>query len=63
MMRSRLAALALGAAVALFAAAAGGARAATADVIEVAPGADTLQAELDAAEPGAMSSIRMIPLA
>ena len=55
---SRLAALALGAALAL-AAAAGGARAAPAAAIEVTPGAGALQAALDAAAPGAL--LRLAP--
>ena len=50
-MRLRRAALALGAAVALLAIAAGGVRAAPAAVIEVSPGEGMLQAALDAAKP------------
>ena len=53
LMRLRRAALVLGAAVAFLAAAAG-ARAAPVAVIEVAPGAGTLQAALDAAPAGAV---------
>ena len=58
-MRVRRAALALGAAVVMFAAAAGEARAAPAAVIEVSPGEGTLQAALDTAEPGAV--LRLAP--
>ena len=53
-MRLRRAALALGVAVAFFAAAAPGVRAAPAAVIEVAPGVGALQAALDASPPGAV---------
>ena len=58
-MRLRRAALALGAAVALFAIAAGGVRAAAAAVIEVSPGEGSLQAALDAAPSGAV--LRLAP--
>ena len=58
-MRLRRAALVLGAAVALLAAAAGGVRAAPAAVIEVVPGEGTLQAALDTAPPGAV--LRLAP--
>ena len=53
------AALVLGAAVALLAAAAGEVRAAPAALIEVAPGEGTLQAALDTAPPGAV--LRLAP--
>ena len=59
LMRLRRAALVLGAAVALLAAAAGGMRAAPAAVIEVSPGAGTLQAALASAAPGAV--LRLAP--
>ena len=58
-MRLRRAALVLGAAVALLAAAAEGMRAAPAAVIEVSPGAGTLQAALASAAPGAV--LRLAP--
>ena len=58
-MRLRRAALVLGTAVALLAAAAEGMRAAPAAVIEVSPGAGTLQAALASAAPGAV--LRLAP--
>ena len=57
-MRMRRAVLTLGAAVALFATAAGEARAAPATVIEVSPGEGALQAALDAAEPARCCGLR-----